>query len=169
MRNYVTAAATALTLGFFALATPAMADQLQLRGDGPFQPGQYQGYGNGDQGHGNRGAYDNRNDGWRNDGGRNDGGRNDDRDQDWNRQEGNFDRWEHGWGRAGWDNDRHGNALPYWRLVRRVEQQGYYGVRGLRPSHGGWGYRAFAFNYRGHPVMLRINPYNGRVLDVRYV
>jgi hypothetical protein len=168
MRKYVTAAATAFTLGFLGLAAPAMADQYQTHGNygqqGQSQQAPYQGRGDGyrDAGHG---------DGWYDPStqdGRGDGWRRRDRDFDWGRQEGNFDRWERGWGRGGWDNDRHAVALPYWRLVKRIEQQGYYGVRGLRDSRFG-GYRAFAYNYRGRPVMLRINPYNGRVLDIRYV
>lgn len=186
MRKYVTAAATAFTLGFLGLAAPAMADQYQVYGNqgqqgqyqvGPYQGGQYQGgqyqgaqgqgYGNGYQPAGHAGG-----DGWYDPSerdGRGDGWRRRDRDYDWGRQEGNFDRWEHGWNRGGWDNDRYAVALPYWRLVRRLEQQGYYGVRGLRESRYGFGYRAFAYNFRGIPVMLRINPYNGRVLDVRYI
>jgi hypothetical protein len=50
-----------------------------------------------------------------------------------------------------------------------VEAQGFYGVRGLREARWGKGYRAFAYNFRGRPVMLRINPYNGRVMDVRFI
>jgi len=193
MRKYVTAAATAFTLGFLVLATPAMADQYQVYGNqgqqGHYQPGQNQsgpyqsdryqsgqyqgnqsqGYGDAYQPAGHAGG-----DGWRDpstsdDRGRGDGWRHRDQTYDWGRQEGNFDRWEHGWNRGGWDNDRHAVALPYWRLVRRLEQQGYYGVRGLRPSRFGFGWRAFAFVGRGQPVMLRINPYTGRVLDVRYI
>lgn len=164
MRKYVTAAATALSVGFLGLVAPAQADQFQIYGNqspydqhqGGYQQG-YQGYG----GEGGEGAYRDRD--------RDDGFRRGGRDFDWNRHEGNFDRWERGWGRGGWDNDRHGAPLNYWRLVRRVEQQGFYGLRGLRESRYGWGYRAFAYNFRGRPVMLRINPYTGRVLDVRYV
>ena len=92
-----------------------------------------------------------------------------DRNYDWNRQEGGSDRWERGWGRGGWEQNHHGRQLSYRQLVRRLEAQGYYGVRGLRDSRHGWGLRAFAFNYRGRPVMLRVNPFNGRVLDVRWV
>jgi hypothetical protein len=171
MRKYVTAAATAFTLGFLGLAAPAMADQYQPQGNygqhGQYQGGNqggYQGYQGGYQGNGRdggEGTYNVRD--------RDDGFRRGGRDFDWNRHEGNFDRWERGWGRGGWDNDRHAAPLNYWRLVRRVEQQGYYGVRGLRESRYGWGYRAFAYNFRGRPVMLRINPYTGRILDVRYV
>jgi hypothetical protein len=168
MRKYVTAAATAFTLGFLGLAAPAMADQYQSHGNYG-QQGQYQGNGYGHQDNANQ---DNGRDGG--DRGYNNQGRDDnarrggERDNDWGRYQGNADGWERGWGRGGWDNDRHAVALPYWRLVRRIEQQGYYGVRGLRDSRFG-GYRAFAYNYRGRPVMLRINPYNGRVLDIRYV
>lgn len=175
MRKYVTAAATAFTLGFLGLAAPAMADQYQHQGNnsqqGQYQnqgnygqQGQYQGQGNGSQAYGHdggEGAYNTHDRGdnaWR-------GGRN----NDWNRYEGRSDGWERGWIRGSWQDDRGGNALSYGRLVRRIEQQGYYGVRGLRESRYGWGYRAFAYNFRGAPVMLRINPYNGRVLDVRFI
>lgn len=176
MRKYVTAAATALTIGVLSFATPAMADQFQLH---PGNPGQYQagnqqygnpGYGNqgyGNQGYGGQQGYDRNDDGYRRDD--RGGYRGRDRDYDWNGQERNFDRWENGWRRGNWENDRHGAALPYWRLVRKLEQQGYRGIRGLRESRYGWGLRAFAYNYRGLPVMLRINPYNGRVIDVRVI
>ena len=156
MRKLVTATATALTLGFLTFATPAMADQNYPNQGGYGQhQGQYQNngqgqnYGQGEDGY--RGADRSRNDRF-----------------DFGRHEGNSDRWERGWGTQGFDNFRHGRPLPYWRLVRRLEQQGFYGVRGLRMSPRG-GLRAFAFNYRGRPVMLRVNPYTGRVLDTRYV
>lgn len=162
MRKYVTAAATAFTLGFLGLAAPAMADQYQPQGN-PGQHGQYQGsnqgnYQQGYQGNGREGGY----------GAHDDSARPGGRDADWGRYQGNVDGWERGWGRGGWDNDRRVGALSYSKLVRRVEQQGYYGVRGLQASRFG-GFRAFAYNFRGRPVMLRINPFNGRVLEVRYV
>jgi hypothetical protein len=85
-------------------------------------------------------------------------------------QFGNFDRWERGWGHGNWGNQhRFHQPMNHWRLVRVLERQGFYGVRGLRQARWGFGYRAFAFNQRGRPVMLRINPYSGRVMDVRYI
>lgn len=152
MRKFVTAAATALTLGVMALASPAMADQ----------------YGNqyGDQ-YGNQGYHDLQPSGeWRGHGDRG-GYRNDNRD--WNRHDRGFDRWERGWGRDGSGYDRHARSLSYWQIVRSLERQGFYGVRGLRESRWSWGLRAYAYDRRGRPVMLRVNPYNGRVIDLRYV
>lgn len=172
MRKFVTVAATALTIGALGFATPAFADHANPNGGnyGQYQnngqdygPNGYSDRGYGDRGYGDRG-YDNQRDG-----GRYDNDRRGDRGYDWNRHEGNLDRWERGWQRGGWQNDHRGNQLSHWQLVRRLERQGYYGVRGLRPARFGWGWKAFAFNYRGRPVMLRVNPYNGRVLDVRYV
>ncbi len=159
MNKFVTTAATALTLSLLGLASPAMAD----RADGNDRShGQYENGGEG-SGYGQQSGYGRQDDGYRG------GDRRRDGRQDFDRQEGNSDRWERGWGRGGYENFHNDRPMPYWRLVRRLEQQGYYGVRGLRMSHHGFGLRAFAFNYRGMPVMLRVNPYSGRVLDVRYV
>ena len=55
------------------------------------------------------------------------------------------------------------------QIVRRLERQGFYGVQGLREARWGWGLRAYAYDRRGRPVMLRVNPYSGRVIDLRYV
>lgn len=164
MRKFVTAAATVLTLGTLSLASPAIADQ-NSPNYGP--QGQHQNYGpgHGQPGYGQPGYGQPGHDGRRGD----DGYRQGDRNYDWNRQEGNSDRWERGWGRGGWENDRKGRQLSHWQLVRRLEAQGYYGARGFRQSPHGWGLRAFAFNHRGRPVMLRVNPITGRVLDVRRV
>ena len=70
---------------------------------------------------------------------------------------------------SGFNQFRHHVPLSYSQLTRRLQAQGYYGVRGLRKSNFGLGWRAFAFTGRGRPVMLHINPYTGRVLNVRYV
>lgn len=158
MRKLVTVAATALTLGLMTFAAPAFADEYG-RGnrDGQRQSDQYQGN-----------QYDNQGD-YKSQARKH--GPKVDRGYDFGRQEGNFDRWENGWRpeigqhRFGY----HQQPLNYWQLVRRLERQGYYGVRGLRPAHNGRGWRAFAFVGRGMPVMLRINPYTGRVIDVRYI
>ncbi len=165
MRKLVTTVAAALTLGVMGFAAPALADNYPYQGNNgqayqnqPYNNGGgYQGQGQWNQG----GNYDDR--GFQPD------RRFDNRRFDFDRQNGNFDRWERGWGKQGFNEFRNHQPLSYWRLVRRLEAQGYYGVRGLRQAQWGWGYRAFAYNQRGRPVMLRINPYSGRVLDVRYI
>ncbi|NOT41942.1 MAG: hypothetical protein HOP13_15800 [Alphaproteobacteria bacterium] len=99
-----------------------------------------------------------------------DGDRRFNRNFDFRLHFGNFDRWERGWGYGNYHNQYQSHQpLNHWRLVRVLERQGFYGVRGLRQAHRGWGLRAFAFNQRGRPVMLRVNPYTGRVMDVRYI
>lgn len=99
-----------------------------------------------------------------------DGDRRFNRNFNFNLHLGSFDRWERGWGHGNWQNQyRFQQPMNTWRLVRRLEAQGFYGVRGLQKARFGFGYRAFAFNYRGQPVMLRVNPYTGRVMDVRYL
>jgi hypothetical protein len=115
-----------------------------------------------------------RGDGFRGDRGfddhRFDGDRRFNRNFDFRLHFGNFDRWERGWGYGNWNNQyRFHQPLNYWQLSRRLERQGYYGVRGLQKARAGFGYRAFAFNFRGQPVMLRVNPFTGRVMDVRYI
>ena len=198
MRKLVTTLATAVTLGVAGFAAPALADSplpqpgFNLSTKGQPNPyagdkfdtqrfddrkggdrnfdGQYQDRGYEDRGYDDRG-FDNR--GFP---GRDYDNRRFDRDGnfsitfDFGRQNGAFDRWERGWGQGGYrDQYQFQQPLNYWRLNRRLEAQGFYGVRGLRPARWGFGYRAFAYNYRGQPVMLRINPYTGRVLDVRYI
>lgn len=156
MRKLVTAAATAfaLTLG---LAAPALADHST--------------YGNGNPG----GTYgqDRQDDNYDRNGRRGDtydGQRGRDGRYDFDRAERRLDNWERGWRHDnGWNNHRHHRTLSYHQLIRRLEYQGYYGVRGLRPARWGFGWRAFAYTGRGRPVMLRVNPYNGRVLDVRHL
>lgn len=174
MRKLVTAAAAALTLSTLGFAAPALADHNDgYRNDRP-QVEQPYGPQSGpaykrlnenrfdldyiDQDDGYR---DPRSDRWR------DGWR--DRRFDFDRHNGRFDSWERGWRYNDNFGPRHGQTLSYHRLVRRLERQGYYGVRGLRQARWGWGLRAFAYNWRGQPVMLRVNPYSGRVLDVRYI
>lgn len=88
---------------------------------------------------------------------------------DFGRHYGNFDRWERGWGYSGYDNFRHHRTLNKWQIVRMLERQGFYGVRGLQKARHGFGLRAFAFTHRGRPVMLRVNPFTGRVMDTRYI
>lgn len=172
MRKLVTAAAAALTLSTMALATPAFADH-EDDGYRPGRPNVDQPYkgpnagpGYGNPGYGNPGHKD-YDDDYRGDNHRGDRWR--DRRFDFDRHGGRFDSWERGWRHDHRWGPRHGQSLNYWQIVRRLERQGFYGVRGLRPARHGWGWRAFAFTGRGHPVMLRINPYTGRVIDIRYV
>ena len=168
MRKFVTAAATALTIGMLSVSAPAMADAYNGPQGNHGPQGNYQsqpGYGApGYKAPGYDARYD-RDDRFERD--RDDGFRRGDHQFDWNRHEGNFDRWERGWKRDQFQG--HGRILSHRQLVRRLEAQGYYGVRGLREARWGWGLRAFAYNFRGRPVMLRINPYSGRVMDVRFV
>jgi hypothetical protein len=154
MRNLVTAAAAALALTLGA-AAPAFADHND-NGNGPNQ-----GYGNNGPAYGQPYEDDGRGRG-PNYGGPRGGG-----EHNFRGDEGRFDRWERGWRQDGFGDWRHQRQLNYWQLVRRIEFQGYYGVRGLRPARWGFGWRAFAYTGRGRPVMIRVNPYNGRVLDVR--
>lgn len=154
MHKLATAIAAAATLGLMAFSAPAIADHNGHRGNNQ--------YDNSNQYNDDDSDYQGRDR-------TNDRGRNFDRRFDFGRHEGGFDRWERGWGNDGFGEFRHHRQLSHWRIVRRLEAQGYYNVRGLRQSHFGWGLRAFAVNYRGQPVMLRINPYTGRVMNVRYL
>lgn len=195
MRKLVTTVATALTLGVMGVAAPAMADAPQATGynqtfggpkgpqagqdkfeqSGPFKP-KFDDRRFGDRDFDGRAFdFDGRD---FDEGDFDERGFNDhrfDRDGrfritfDFGRQNGYFDRWERGWDHQGYEGYRYHKPMSYWRLVRRLEKQGFYGVRGLRPARSGFGYRAFAFDYRGQPVMLRINPYTGRVLAVRHI
>lgn len=164
MRKYLAAATTALTLSVAALATPAFADHnTPVPGYGGNGPQSGQAYDDNDYGRGDRGRGDQgQGDYGRGDRGHSsyDFGRNDER---------GFDGWERGWKRGGYGEYGHQGVLSHRKLVRRLERQGYYDVRGLRQSQWGFGLRAFAFNGRGRPVMLRVNAYTGQVLDVRPV
>ena len=142
MRKLITATATVFSLGVVALASPAMADQSYgPRGGHAQNERQYQ-----------QDRYDPA-----------------PRQQDWRHHERGFDQWERGWGRGNRGYGHHEQALSQRQIIRRLERQGFYGVRGLREARWGWGLRAFAHDRRGRPVMLRVNPYNGRILDLRYV
>ncbi|MEQ1865335.1 MAG: hypothetical protein ABL996_11905 [Micropepsaceae bacterium] len=154
MNKYLAAATTALTLSVAALATPAFADHnTPVPGYGGNAPKASQSNDNNDFGRGDNGR-----------GAR--GGASYNFDQN---DERGFDGWERGWKRGGFGEYGHQGVLSYRKLVRRLERQGYYDVRGLRQSQWGFGMRAFAFNGRGYPVMLRINPYTGLVLEARPV
>lgn len=147
MRKFATAAAAATTLGLMAFAGPAFADEPYRdtdRYERNHDDGNY-----GDQDRWNR--------------------RDAERRFDFDRHERGFDRWERSWREDGFGEFRHHRTLSHWRLVRRLEAQGYTDVRGLRQSRFGFGWRAFAYDFRGQPVMLRINPYTGRVLNARYL
>ncbi len=154
MRKFVTAAAAAmaLTLG---VASPAFADQ-----NYPYQGGQ-------NQGQNNQGQYGD--DDYRYPQDRRVEPRYND-NYNFDRQNGNFDRWERGWGDQYNDNRyRYQKPLSHKKLVRALAYQGYYGVRNLQKSRWGSDYRAFAFNRAGRPVMLRVNAFTGIVRDVRYL
>jgi hypothetical protein len=157
MRKFLAAATTALTLSVIGLSAPAFADHNTTPAPTPGYGGngsQYgQPYDDSDDGRGNYGQGERGRHSYNFD-------QNDDR---------GFDGWERGWQReGGYGYERHG-VLPYYKLIRRLERQGYYDVRGLRQSRWGFGLRAFAFTGRGLPVMLRVNPYTGQVMDVRFV
>lgn len=169
MNKYLAAATTALTLSVAALATPAFADHNTpvpgYGGNGPQvgQPNDDSNYGRGERGRGDQGRGDQE----QGDFGRGERGHGS-YDFDRNDERG-FDGWEQGWKRGGYGDYGRQGVLPYRKLIRRLERQGYYDVRGLRQSYRGFGLRAFAFSGRGFPVMLRINPYTGQVMDVRPV
>jgi hypothetical protein len=142
MRKLINTTATAISLGIMALASPAMADQSYgPRGGQAQHERQFQ--------HDRHGSAQ--------------------RHQDWGRHDRGFDQWERGWGRSDRAYGHHERTLSQRQIIRRLERQGFYGVRGLREARWGWGLRAFAHDRRGRPVMLRVNPYSGRVMDVRYV
>jgi hypothetical protein len=158
MRKFVTAAATALTLAL-GLASPALADH----NNNPYQGGYQDQYSTGP--YGNQNQYGNQYDDSY-------GDRFNDnryRNYDFGRHNRNFDNWERGWNNRGYDNYRYQRLLTGRQLVRIAQSQGYYGLRGCQRARWGFGYRCFAFNHRGRPVMLRVNPYNGRIIDVRYI
>ncbi|MBL8780659.1 MAG: hypothetical protein JNL06_06910 [Alphaproteobacteria bacterium] len=154
MRNTMIAAATALVLSV-GFAAPSFADDNNYGNRNPSGSyAQNQQYDDDDYDRGDR---------------RGDNGtwRRDRDDRNFDRHERRFDQWERGWrDDFGPQYGRH-KPLSYRQLVRRLEFQGYYGVRNLRKSHWGGAWRAFAYSGRGRPVMLRINPYTGRVLAAR--
>jgi hypothetical protein len=160
MRKFVTAVAAAFTLGF---AAPAFADHND-NGNYPYQ-GQYnQNQGQYNQHQGQPG-YDNDDYRYPQD------GRADRRHYDrydFDRHNGQFDRWQNGWNDYGYNQYRNHRPLNFRQLAPRLAAQGFYGVRKVAKDRRG-SYRAYAFNQRGRPVMLRINAYTGRVLDVRYL
>ena len=166
MRNTMIAAATALTLTL-GFAAPSFADD---NGYGNKNPGgsygQNQQHDNDDYDRGDR-RGDNYDRGDRR--GDNDNWRRDRDGRGFDRHERRFDQWERGWRNDFGPDFRHHRPLSYHQLVHRLERQGYYGVRNLRKSRWGGAWRAFAYTGRGRPVMLRINPYTGRVLDVRHI
>lgn len=158
MRKFVTAAAAALVLTL-GLAGPALADHNQ-NNNYPYQGGYNQNqnpnaHQDDDYRYPQDGQFDRRH-----------------YDRfDFGRHNGNFDRWERGWGgQHGYNHQyRYQKPMKIRKLMRALAYQGFYGVRNLQPSRWGWEYRAFAFTRNGRPVMLRVNPYSGRVTDVRYI
>jgi hypothetical protein len=158
MRKFATTALTALAIGLMGSAT-ALADSAPYKGSGySQQQKQHDQWNQGKRGDDRRFEH------------RRDNRRFDNRRINFQLHFGNFDRWERGWGFGTWQNQyRFHRPLTAWQLQRQLERQGYYGVSHLQRARHGFGYRAFAFNSRGRPVMLRVNPYTGRVMDVRYI
>jgi hypothetical protein len=74
-----------------------------------------------------------------------------------------YSQWYPGWRHAWYDQRA---ILPPHRLIRRVERQGYFGVRTMGFSRRGM-IRAIAFDQWRQPVDLRIDPFTGAVLRVR--
>lgn len=157
MRKFVTAAAAALALTL-GLAGPVLADQNQ-NNNHPYQGGYDQNYGQTpppgysdpnrqpNDGRFDRRYYDNYN---------------------FDRHDRTFDSWERGWNDYGHNKYRYQRTLSMSELLPRLAAQGFHGVRKVKKDR--WGaYRGFGFNRRGLPVMLRINAYTGRVIDVRYI
>ena len=85
-------------------------------------------------------------------------------------QYGNQDRYG-----SQYNDDRYGNQYRYQKpmslkkIARALAYQGFYGVRGLQRTRWGSDYRAYAFDRNRRPVVLRVNAFNGRVSDVRYL
>ena len=131
MRNTMIAAATALALSV-GFAAPSFADDNNYGNRNPSGSyGQNQQYDDDDYDRGDR---------------RGDNGtwRRDRDDRNFARHERRCDQWERGWrDDFGPQSGRH-KPLSYRQLVRRLEFQGYYGVRNLRKSHWGGAWRAFA-------------------------
>jgi hypothetical protein len=73
-----------------------------------------------------------------------------------------YGQWYPGW-RHSWYENR--DILSPHRLIRRVERQGFYGVRTFGFSRRGM-IRATAFDQWRRPVQLRVDPYTGAVLLV---
>lgn len=152
MRTLITAAAAAIALSV-GVAAPALADDYNGNGQRYGQNQNHDDHDNYRQRDGQRGDYDRRDRGGR----------------DFDRHGDRFDQWERGWRHDNRQDYRHHHTLSHSQLIRRLERQGYYGVRGLRAARWGFGWRAFAYTSRGRPVMLRINPYTGHVLEARRI
>lgn len=73
-----------------------------------------------------------------------------------------YNQWYPGWQHSWYENRE---ILPPHRLIRRVERQGYHGVRPMGFSRRGM-IRALAFDRWQRPVSLRIDPYSGAVIRV---
>lgn len=70
--------------------------------------------------------------------------------------------WYPGWRNAWYENRE---ILPPYRLIRRIERQGYCRVRTFGFSGRG-AIRAVAFDTWNRPVQLRVDPYTGMILRV---
>jgi hypothetical protein len=73
-----------------------------------------------------------------------------------------YGQWYPGWQHSWYENRQ---ILPPQRLIRRIERQGFYGVRPMGFSRRGM-IRVIAFDQWRRPVTLRVDPYSGRVLRV---
>jgi hypothetical protein len=73
-----------------------------------------------------------------------------------------YSQWYPGWQHS-WYENRH--VLPPHRLIRKIERQGYFGVRTLGFGRRGV-IRAMAFDKWRRPVTLRVDPYTGIVIRV---
>jgi hypothetical protein len=74
-----------------------------------------------------------------------------------------YGQWYPGWQHSWYENRE---ILPPHRLIRRLERQGFYGVRPMGFSRRGM-IRVMAFDQWRRPVALRVDPYTGMVLRVR--
>jgi hypothetical protein len=149
-------------------AAPAMADSAY-----PYQGHQARGWDRDQDGRNDRledRAYDQRFD--RDRDGRNDRLENRAYDQRFGGGHGNndapysasqYNQWYPGWRHAWYDQRA---ILPPQRLVRRLERQGYYGIRPMGFSQRGM-IRVLAFDQWRRPVALRVDPFTGMVIRVR--
>lgn len=73
-----------------------------------------------------------------------------------------YGQWYPGWQHSWYENRQ---ILPPHRLIRRLERQGFYGVRPMGFSRRGM-IRVMAFDQWRRPVALRVDPYTGAVLRI---
>ena len=73
---------------------------------------------------------------------------------------------EFGYG-EGWNSYALPMALSYPAVRYVLAQQGYFSVRDVHAVRYAYGWRACAQDRWGRPVVLRLDPFTGRVLRVR--